>query len=215
MRRLVHSIAVLLVLGLDAAHGALIWDNGPTIGISGWTIGGGSGYSMSNSFNVAAPTTLTSVHLQLMTIPGELPQSVNWAIGTSPLSSDLGSGTAALTNSLLGSVSNYDLYDSSFSLSVPVGVGTYWFTLTDMVTDNQNGGYWGISNGPSAGFHSDIGDTTDYIYVGTNSASFQLFDGAPTTVTPEPTSLALAGFAGLGMAAGAWRRRRQQKQQPA
>lgn len=31
-------------------------------------------------------------------------------------------------------------------------------------------------------------------------------------VTPEPTSLALAGFAGIGMAAGAWRRRRQQKQ---
>lgn len=34
-------------------------------------------------------------------------------------------------------------------------------------------------------------------------------------VTPEPTSLALAGFAGIGMAAGAWRRRRQQKQQAA
>jgi hypothetical protein len=29
-------------------------------------------------------------------------------------------------------------------------------------------------------------------------------------VVPEPTSLALAGFAGIGMAVGAWRRRRQQ-----
>lgn len=33
------------------------------------------------------------------------------------------------------------------------------------------------------------------------------------TVTPEPTSLALAGFAGLGMAIGAWRRRRQERSQ--
>lgn len=32
-----------------------------------------------------------------------------------------------------------------------------------------------------------------------------------STVTPEPTSLALAGFAGIGMAVGAFRRRRQQK----
>lgn len=31
----------------------------------------------------------------------------------------------------------------------------------------------------------------------------------PSTVTPEPTSLALAGFAGLGMAVGAWRRSRK------
>ncbi|HTN01806.1 MAG TPA: PEP-CTERM sorting domain-containing protein, partial [Planctomycetaceae bacterium] len=41
------------------------------------------------------------------------------------------------------------------------------------------------------------------------------FDANHQAVTPEPTSLALAGFAGLGMAAGAWRRRRQQKQQAA
>jgi hypothetical protein len=39
--------------------------------------------------------------------------------------------------------------------------------------------------------------------------------GPDGTVTPEPTSLALAGFAGLGMAAGAWRRRRQTKPQAA
>lgn len=37
------------------------------------------------------------------------------------------------------------------------------------------------------------------------------FDAQPrTAITPEPTSLALAGFAGIGMAAGAWRRRQQQ-----
>ncbi len=35
----------------------------------------------------------------------------------------------------------------------------------------------------------------------------------PPISTPEPTSLALAGFAGLGMTVGAWRRRRQQLKQ--
>lgn len=38
---------------------------------------------------------------------------------------------------------------------------------------------------------------------------------SPPTVTPEPTSMALAGFAGIGMAVGAWRRRRQEKLQAA
>lgn len=37
----------------------------------------------------------------------------------------------------------------------------------------------------------------------------------PQTVTPEPTSTALAGFAGIGMAIGAWRRRRQERPQAA
>ncbi len=44
----------------------------------------------------------------------------------------------------------------------------------------------------------DLGFTT-YVELQSQSA----------TVTPEPTSLALAGFAGLGMAVGAWRRRRK------
>lgn len=35
------------------------------------------------------------------------------------------------------------------------------------------------------------------------------FSARSPLVTPEPTSFALAGFAGLGMAVGAWRRRRQ------
>ncbi len=38
---------------------------------------------------------------------------------------------------------------------------------------------------------------------------------AAPTVTPEPTSLALAGCAGFGMAVGAWRRRRLQTSQAA
>jgi len=50
---------------------------------------------------------------------------------------------------------------------------------------------------------------------GRTADSFTLQIGPPAAVTPEPTSLALAGFAGLGLAAGAWRRRRQHKQQPA
>lgn len=38
---------------------------------------------------------------------------------------------------------------------------------------------------------------------------------ADAPVVPEPTSLALAGFAGIGMAVGAWRRRRLEKPQVA
>jgi hypothetical protein len=52
-------------------------------------------------------------------------------------------------------------------------------------------------------------------YQGSSEGSAHQFDnirinGGVEAVTPEPTSLALAGFAGIGMAVGAWRRRRQQ-----
>lgn len=48
-------------------------------------------------------------------------------------------------------------------------------------------------------------------FFGVDNIAFSSMPPVAPTV-PEPTSLVLAGFAGLGMAAGAWRRRRQEKQ---
>lgn len=42
-------------------------------------------------------------------------------------------------------------------------------------------------------------------------ATFLIRDVQAAHPTPEPTSLALAGFAGVGMALGVWRKRRQQR----
>ncbi len=90
---------------------------------------------------------------------------------------------------------------------------------------------WGVSGGSLTGFTLIAGNTLPITNSGftANSldveftglffgrgvtslfAEFQITSDMPQTVTPEPTSLALTGFAGIGMAVGAWRRRRQQK----
>jgi hypothetical protein len=53
------------------------------------------------------------------------------------------------------------------------------------------------------------------VTLGSGFLSPNLVSQSPATVTPEPASIALAGFAGLGMAVGAWRRRRHEKSQAA
>lgn len=55
----------------------------------------------------------------------------------------------------------------------------------------------------------------DYLMPGGSQLSepqipFTINVTSSTPAVPEPTSIALAGFAGIGMAVGAWRRRRQQ-----
>ncbi|WLD12598.1 hypothetical protein [Planctellipticum variicoloris] len=69
--------------------------------------------------------------------------------------------------------------------------------------------FWNVFSNGTFGVHQDGGS----LYLDYHAA----FVPPPTdgTVTPEPTSLALAGCAGLGMAVGAWRRRRLQKSQAA
>lgn len=99
------------------------------------------------------------------------------------------------------------------------------FHIDSQYSEELGGFGWGVSLEALA-YAKGGSATTDFI----NTASLKsvtLVDGTPVsvtfdsglrfdgTVTPEPTSLALAGCAGLGMAVGAWRRRRQQKSQAA
>lgn len=68
------------------------------------------------------------------------------------------------------------------------------------------------SNLASGLIHNQLNSNLDgrYIFEARNG---RIDPGQP--VVPEPTSMALAGFAGIGMAVGAWRRRRLEKQSAA
>lgn len=78
------------------------------------------------------------------------------------------------------------------------------------------GGYSGGDGGRVAGGGGSFNNGTNQ----TGIAAYNAGHGYVTIellspvgpVVPEPTSIALAGFAGIGMAVGAWRRRRQEKQ---
>lgn len=65
-----------------------------------------------------------------------------------------------------------------------------------------------------------VSSNPDYLLPGGNQLSqpqipFTINVASNTPAVPEPTSMALAGFAGMGMAVGAWRRRRQEQQSAA
>lgn len=74
---------------------------------------------------------------------------------------------------------------------------------------------WTLNTADSIG---DVGGNR-YGWFDYNEFTALAFDNAElrtaSPVVPEPTSLALAGFAGIGMAVGAWRRRRLEKPQVA
>lgn len=74
---------------------------------------------------------------------------------------------------------------------VNIGAGNYSLSVTSTEQDQQNDAYFIKGGGGSLTYNPPI-------------------DGQGGIV-PEPTSLALAGFAGIGMAVGAIRRRRQSK----
>lgn len=69
-----------------------------------------------------------------------------------------------------------------------------------------------LAGGLYAGRLFNSGSVYDQSNGGRFDLGFRTYMRLPdpsATVTPEPTSLALAGFAGVGMVIGAWRRRRQ------
>lgn len=105
------------------------------------------------------------------------------------------------TNGLLAGFDPYSSYHWMFLTANSI------FGFDPNAFSIDTAGFWNSFYGGSFRVHQD----GNSLYLDYNAAQRPI-DG---TVTPEPTSLALAGFAGLGMAVGAWRRRRQEKPQAA
>ena len=98
------------------ANDSVLYDNGPDDGQIAYTIN--FGYSVTNSFNLAAASTLNSASFSNWLFPGDTASSVDWSITTAPFGgTTVGSGTASLSGVFEGNNSfGYDVYEQTFSL---------------------------------------------------------------------------------------------------
>jgi hypothetical protein len=226
------NLLITAVIGLVAGLGQVktqadqVFTSGPISGvISGNQIGNPAEvYNRVDtvSFVVSEPVNLNTVELGLWVYPGSTPASINWSIGTLAFGSDLSSGTnAALSNiflknnASLTNGSNYDIYDSTFSVSSPVlTVGSkYWLTLSNAVDSLSLDSpvYWDENNNYSSGQTWEsyiVGNTTYGTPSGLPPEAFTLFgtQGVPNNnpdSVPDTASTCLLlglGLAGLALA---------------
>lgn len=177
MRSALPAVVALSLIGLGHANAAmvLVYDNGPITGQGAFNIN-----SISDSFTLSSPASLTAAQVGLWVIGGS-PVGLDWSVGTTSGGSEISSGTATLANTPWGS-GGY-IYQSTFAINGTLGPGTYYFTLSHATASIPNGAvYWDASGGASTAYQfNGLGVIA--------SESFQLFDDV---VVPEPTSM-LAG----------------------
>jgi hypothetical protein len=191
------AIACLLAaLSLVAvqAKATLLYDNGPINGNSGAFTISNSPYLVSDSFTVTGSASLGSAQVGLWLEPGDAPSTIAWSIGTAPFLSDISSGSSSFMNTFL--ITNgygYDIYQSVFNITGAVGPGTYYLTIGNGTSNNNDYFYWDVNFGPSTAYHNFNGQIP--------SESFQIFG----TVPDAGSSVMLLGIGLLGVG---WMRRK-------
>jgi hypothetical protein len=205
MKRLVLSTGIVaLLVGLAApVRSGLVYDNGPIGGTNAFFIDASLNDSLSEQFTLAAPAALTSAQAGLWVIAGATPASVDWAVGTTPFASDLGSGTSTPTNVfVLGNVLQiFDVYESTFAINTGIlSSGTnYYFTIVNAAPSDGPSIAWDESNGPSVAFHGGLGNLDGFGgEPGSHSESFQLFGTAVPAPTTSVVWLILFAIFGIG-----------------
>jgi hypothetical protein len=192
----IACLLAALSLAAVQAKATLVYDNGPING-TGYGIAVNGIYSISDSFTVTGSASLGSAQVGLWLNPGDAPSTIDWSIGTAPFLSDISSGTSSFTNTFLFTepLYGYDIYQSVFNITGAVGSGTYYFTIGNGTSNNNNFFYWDVNNGPSTAYSNVLGSIS--------SESFQIFSA--DTVPDAGSSVMLLG---IGLAGVGWMRRK-------
>jgi len=209
-------IRILALLGVSAAILAaapvaaqVVYDNGPINGtISGWTIW--NFQYVTDSFTLTQTTTITGFTFGGWTSAGGQITALDYGFGSSAYGVVTGN-TAVTAGGVVATPFGgaYDVRNYTGSVApITLGAGTYYFTLTNATTTDNNYAYWDINNGPSTMEANGI--PGDNVYGPTSSDAFTLL-GSTAVVqpsVPEPASWALM-VAGFGMVGGAMRARKR------
>jgi hypothetical protein len=176
----------------------------------------------SDDFTLSAAATLDKVVFAPAVLGSEVPDAVNWCIGTSLFSKNIACGKATLATTLTsaaGSGHPFGHFSSTFALpNLSLAAGKYYLTLnseTNMAPPGgtaQNNDYWAISatSGDAETLQVVNGFTQTFILH--DEASFQIYGttgsgggGGGGKGVPEPQTLwLLAGGLLLAFARLRW-----------
>jgi hypothetical protein len=181
-----------------SASAAVVYENGSLDGVTAGVLISAP-QTLSDSFSLQNHTTLTRTTLGLWTQPNTLPVGVTWSIGAAAFGSELGTGVATLSNTVVSTDGPFDIFLSTFDMNLELGAGTYWLTLSNGSSTGGNVLGWDMNFGPSqAFFRNGAGN-------GPADSEYFKLEGNEGTV-PEPASLAL--LAGGLLCVAAARRRK-------
>ncbi len=148
---------------------------------------------VSDKFIIQSASTLTRAHIGVWAkIQGSVPVQVDWSIGTSAFSSDMGSGISTLEKTFkFQNASGANIYDSEFTLYGILTPGAYWLTL-------QNGVMTSSSDYLAWDRNSLGGDArSNMISDPIPSETFQIYGNA---LVPEPATMLLLVSGMVGVA---------------
>ena len=213
MQLRITSLTLLcLTLAVIPASAQVLYDDGPINGtIDAWTIN--FGYIVSDTFNLAADSTVGGFNFGAWVYPGDKALTVGWSITSDEFGGTVyGSGTASVTDTFLSS-NQYGYQVDALSvtgLNVSLGAGRYWLNLQDATTQMGDPLYWDDNSG--VGCTGDDGKGGDCPSLASNNAvgtlTSEAFDitGTGGGQTPEPSSILLLG-SGVLAVVGILRRR--------
>jgi hypothetical protein len=154
----IYTLLMLLLISLPASGQVLLYDNGTDPGnIYGWLVN--NGHSVSNSFKLEIPSTMTAVNISLYDVDKyNVPQSLDWRILTRPHGNVIAYGSAHSMRMLDGQVNYFLFYQWLMQFDIVPALnlspGTYWLEISNARNVLNTGLLWGENDGPSRAFFS-------------------------------------------------------------